>query len=113
MTDLPDSPPFAGHAWFGPDGLIIGQAAEPDGFLLRYVGSGYLLTIVPTRVGKGVGTLFLNLLLADRSIIVIDPKGENYRVVARAQGRFGPVWAFDLFGVTGGGSAAFQPAGSF
>ena len=57
-----------------------------------------MLTIAPTRAGKGVGTILPNLLLADRPVIVIDPKGENYRVAARARNRFGPVWALDPFG---------------
>ena len=79
-------------AFRGPDGLIVGRAAQPDHFLLRYAGPGHLLTIAPTRAGKGVGAILPNLLLADRPVIVIDPKGENYRVAARARNRFGPVW---------------------
>ena len=96
-------------AFRGPDGLIVGRAAQPDHFLLRYAGPGHLLTIAPTRAGKGVGAILPNLLLADRPVIVIDPKGENYRVAARARNRFGPVWALDPFGVTGNESAAYNP----
>ena len=96
-------------AFRGPDGLIVGRAAQPDYFLLRYAGPGHLLTIAPTRAGKGVGAILPNLLLADRPVIVIDPKGENYRVAARARNRFGPVWALDPFGVTGNESAAYNP----
>ena len=53
-------------AFRGPDGLIVGRAAQPDPFLLRYAGPGHLLTIAPTRAGKGVGATLPNLLLADR-----------------------------------------------
>ena len=56
-----------------------------------------------------MGALLPNLLLAERPVIVIDPKGENYRVAARARNRFGPVWALDPFGVTGNESAACNP----
>lgn len=38
--------------------------------------------MAPTRSGKGVGTIIPNLLLLDRSVICIDPKGENARVTA-------------------------------
>ena len=87
-------------AFRGPDGLIVGRAAQPDHFLLRYAGPGHLLTIAPTRAGKGVGAILPNLLLAERPVIVIDPKGENYRVAARV---------LDPFGVTGNESAAYNP----
>ena len=97
------------QSFCGPGGLIIGRAVLPDHFLLRYVGPGHLLTIAPTRAGKGVGAILPNLLLADRPVIVIDPKGENYRVAARARNRFGPVCALDPFGVTGNESAACNP----
>lgn len=67
-----------------------------------------------TRTGKGVGTIIPNLLTADRSVICIDPKGENARIAGRARQSFGPVHVLDPFGVTGqsaGGqtSAAFNP----
>ena len=96
-------------AFRGPDGLIVGRAAQPDHFLLRYAGPGHLLTIAPTRAGKRSGAILPNLLLAERPVIVIDPKGENYWVAARARNRFGPVWALDPFGVTGNESAAYNP----
>ena len=38
------------------------------------------MTIAPTRTGKGVGTIIPNLLTAERSVLVIDPKGENAAV---------------------------------
>lgn len=56
--------------------LLIGRAKE-SGNLLRYDGAAHLLTIAPTRSGKGVGTIIPNLLLLDRSVVCIDPKGEN------------------------------------
>src|SRR5690554_3816083 len=67
--------------------LLIGR--DTLGRLLRYDGSAHLITIAPTRSGKGVGTIIPNLLTANRSIICIDPKGENARVTLRAREAFG------------------------
>ncbi len=65
--------------------------------------------MAPTRTGKGVGTIIPNLLTAERSVICIDPKGENARVTGRAREQFGPVHFLDPFGVTGQPSATFNP----
>ena len=91
------------------DGLLIGRDIK-TGKLLRYDGPAHLLTMAPTRTGKGVGTIIPNLLTADRSVICIDPKGENARIAGRARHRFGPVYVLDPFGVTGQPSAAFNPS---
>lgn len=64
--------------------LLIGRSIE-GGKLLRYDGPAHLLTMAPTRSGKGVGTIIPNLLTLDRSVVCIDPKGENARVTARAR----------------------------
>ena len=90
------------------DGLLIGRDAE-SGRLLRYDGPAHLLTLAPTRAGKGVGTIIPNLLSAKRSVLVIDPKGENTRITARARSGLGPVHVFDPFGVTGLPTAACNP----
>lgn len=92
----------------GDTGLIVGRELRGRK-LLRYDGPAHLLTIAPTRSGKGVGTIIPNLLTADRSVLCIDPKGENARVTARARARFGPVHVLDPFGVSGHPSGAFNP----
>ena len=93
----------------GGAGLIVGRENRKGGQLLRYAGQAHLLTIAPTRSGKGVGAIIPNLLTADRSVLCIDPKGENARITARARGRFGPVYVLDPFGISGQPSAAFNP----
>ena len=90
-------------------GLIVGRENRRGGQLLRYAGQAHLLTIAPTRSGKGVGAIIPNLLTADRSAFCIDPKGENARVTARARARFGAVYVLDPFGISGQPSAAFNP----
>jgi type IV secretion system protein VirD4 len=89
-------------------GLLIGRDAK-TGKLLRYDGPGHLLTMAPTRTGKGVGTIIPNLLTADRSVICIDPKGENARITGRARRTLGPMHVLDPFGATNEPTAAFNP----
>ncbi len=91
-------------------GLLIGRDVE-TGKLLRYSGPAHLLTLAPTRSGKGVSAVIPNLLTAERSVLAVDPKGENARVTYEARSRFGPVHVLDPFGVTGLPSAAYNPLG--
>lgn len=89
------------------EGLIIGRASI--GWLMRYDGPAHLVTIAPTRSGKGVGAIIPNLLTADRSVLCIDPKGENARITARARHGFGPVHVLDPFEATDLPCASFNP----
>ena len=89
--------------------LLIGRSAK-SGKLLHYDGAAHLLTMAPTRSGNGVGTIIPNLLLLDRSVICIDPKGENARVTARARAARGKVWCLDPFGVSGQPPCPLQSA---
>ncbi|MFC6643333.1 MULTISPECIES: type IV secretory system conjugative DNA transfer family protein [Sulfitobacter] len=92
----------------GNDGLLIGRNPH-TGRLLRYNGPAHLITLAPTRAGKGVGTVIPNLLAAERSVLVIDPKGENARIAGEARRRFGTVHVLDPFEVSGMPSAAYNP----
>ena len=60
-------------------GLLLGRVRKTD---LRYDGPGHLLTVAPTRAGKGVGAVIPALLSTLDSVVVTDPKGENYAVTA-------------------------------
>jgi type IV secretion system protein VirD4 len=92
------------------DGLLIGRDIE-TGKLMRYDGPAHLLTLAPTRAGKGVGTVIPNLLTVPRSVLVIDPKGENAKIAGEARKRFGAVHILDPFGVTGLPASAYNPLG--
>ena len=92
----------------GEDGLLIGRNPG-TGRLLRYNGPAHLITLAPTRAGKGVGTVIPNLLAVDRSVLVIDPKGENARIAGEARRRFGTVHILDPFEVSGHASACYNP----
>ncbi len=87
--------------------LLIGR--DTFGRLLRYDGPAHLITIAPTRSGKGVGTIIPNLLTANRSVVCIDPKGENARVTMRQREAFGPVHCLDPFGISGRATARYNP----
>lgn len=92
----------------GDAGLLIGRDRK-TGKLLRYPGPAHLLTIAPTRSGKGVGTIIPNLLEYPFAVVCIDPKGENARIAARQRGKFGPVHVLDPFGITGLAPAGYNP----
>ena len=61
-------------------GLLLGKQGTQ---WLRYDSDGHLITIAATRSGKGVGAIIPNLLNYTGSVVVTDPKGENYYVTAR------------------------------
>ncbi|WP_327212514.1 type IV secretory system conjugative DNA transfer family protein (plasmid) [Rhizobium beringeri] len=116
-ADTHGSARFAGRREIAPltktsSGLLIGRAPG-SARLLRYDGPAHLLTMAPTRSGKGVGTIIPNLLTADRSIICIDPKGENAQIAGDAREKFGPIHILDPFGITGKPTAAFNPMDGF
>lgn len=76
-----------------------GTASAQSG-VLEYNDDGHLLTIAPTRSGKGVGQIIPNLLLYAGSCLVIDIKGENYALTAEHRANFftnAQVWKFAPF----------------
>ncbi|WP_339948487.1 type IV secretory system conjugative DNA transfer family protein [uncultured Albimonas sp.] len=85
-----DAEHMASKKLFGTDGLVLGQAY--DGHALRkfaYKGDRHLLTVAPTRSGKGVSHIVPNLLTYPGSALVIDPKGENAMITADARDAMG------------------------
>jgi len=64
----------------------------------------------PNGTGKGTRLLIPNLLsIKDRSIVVIDPKGELAAVTADYRRTVGDVVMLNPFNVLGLGSAGFNP----
>lgn len=99
-------------------GLFIGTfSAQGKVHRLHYRGDRHLLTIAPTRTGKGVSAIIPNLLTYPGSALVIDPKGENACITAgrRGAGRQGipglgqAVHVIDPWGITGLPSSTFNP----
>jgi type IV secretion system protein VirD4 len=64
--------------WFG---SIIGTNKDAN-----YSGKRHLLTVAPTRSGKGACAIIPNLLMqTNMSIICVDPKGQNMMVTASSR----------------------------
>src|SRR5580693_4167562 len=77
---------------------------------LVYEGERHLLLFGPTGTGKGTRFLIPNLLtIKDRSIVVIDPKGELAAVTADYRRSVSDVVMLNPFNVLGLGSAGFNP----
>jgi len=95
-----------GDSLRGDRGLLLGREGQR---LLRFSGEGHVLTVAPTRAGKGVSAVIPNLLDYRGAVLVTDPKGENYAVTATWREALGhTVHAFDPFGVVQG-EATYNP----
>jgi type IV secretory pathway TraG/TraD family ATPase VirD4 len=93
-------------------GFALGRfpGASPDlDPRLRFMG--HVLTCAPTGSGKGIGAVIPTLLEYPGSALVLDLKGENYAVTARARHSMGhAVCLVDPFGVISDAqAAAFNP----
>jgi type IV secretion system protein VirD4 len=67
---------------------------------IKHSGEGHLMTVAPTGTGKGRTAIIPNLLHYQGSVVVIDPKGENYAVTARYRREIGhQIIKIDPFGV--------------
>ena len=95
-----------------PLGYVVGRGTRRRAPLLRYTGDAHLLTLAPTGAGKGVSCVIPTLLSYPGSILVIDPKGENYAVTAAYRRSIGhDVVALDPFGLVDG-TGQFNPMAS-
>ena len=85
-------------------GFVLGRLPKPPfGRDPRFRYTGHVLTCAPTGAGKGIGAVIPNLLEYPGSALVLDLKGENFAVTARARERMGHgVFLVDPFGVAGG-----------
>ena len=93
MMDMPDT--FGSSRWAtaadiderkirSEEGIRIGQVHGDDGSdWISYKGDRHLMTVAPTRSGKGATQIVPNLLTYQGSMLVIDPKGENALMTAK------------------------------
>lgn len=80
----------------------LGYFLHGDNWIFRlFTTDKHLLTIAPTRTGKGRGLVLPNLLnLPNHSVFVIDPKGENALVSARYRHEQGhKIMIFNPYGI--------------
>jgi type IV secretion system protein VirD4 len=87
-----------------PDAIGLGRSFESDygviGGLMRYGGERHVLVLGPNSTGKGMRFLVPNLLQCrNRSIFVIDPKGELAAMTAPFRRKLGKVVILNPFGV--------------
>jgi type IV secretion system protein VirD4 len=100
------------HGTIGGKGLFLGDFEEAGiRHAMEYTGDRHLLTVAPTRSGKGVSAIIPNLLVYPGSALVIDPKGENARITAtqRGGGLKQVIRVVDPWGITGSEIACFNP----
>lgn len=76
---------------------------------LLYDGTAHLMTIAPTGTGKGRSVVIPTLITYPGSVVVLDPKGENYQITARARRDMGQqVIRLNPFTVNGEFSDSFN-----
>lgn len=81
----------------------------PAGLDQRFRFVGHVVTVAPTGSGKGIGAVIPNLLDYPGSCLVLDVKGENAAVTARARRQMGhQVFVVDPFNVTQGETHCFN-----
>ena len=79
------------------------KESEADFDIVWADGASHLLTVAPTRSGKGASQIIPNLLHYQGSIFTIDPKGENYQVTAKGREEgIQDCFRIDPFKLTGG-----------
>ncbi|EJT04930.1 type IV secretory system conjugative DNA transfer family protein [Rhizobium sp. CCGE 510] len=84
------------NAFDDPRSILLGTFSDegqpsPAGFV-HWDGDGHLLTIAPTRSGKGKTTIIPNLLRYQGSCVVLDPKGELFEATSQWRSKLGPVY---------------------
>ncbi|NDW07788.1 type IV secretory system conjugative DNA transfer family protein [Jiella pacifica] len=70
-------------------GPVLGKGRF--GRLLRFTKDGLVMVFAATGAGKGLGIVVPTLLDYPGSILVTDPKGENYAITRRRRAKFGSV----------------------
>lgn len=83
-----------------PGQVILGTSLYEPGQRLGKTDDRHLITIASTRSGKGRACIIPNLLTWPGSVLVIDPKGENAAITAKARRRMGQeIYILDPFGL--------------
>jgi type IV secretion system protein VirD4 len=70
-------------------GPVVGRG--PFGRLIRFTKDGLMMVFAATGAGKGLGIVIPTLLDYPGSVVVTDPKGENYAITQRRRAQLGPV----------------------
>jgi type IV secretion system protein VirD4 len=93
-----------------PLGRHLDEATGEPGGPIDYFGERHVIVFGPNGSGKGTRFLVPTLLtLEDRSVLVIDPKGELCAITQRYRREVGEVVILNPFNVLGLGSNGFDP----
>ena len=74
-------------------GVVLGM--DPKGLYLTDDGDRHVKVFAPTRSGKGVGIVIPTLLNWPDSVLVTDPKGENWELTSGFRKKFSDVIYFN------------------
>ena len=88
---------------FSDEGVFLG---EHEGQYIRHDGPEHVMTIAPTRSGKGVGLVIPTLLSWTESAVIHDIKGENWALTSGWRSTFSHCLLFDP---TDTASAKYNP----
>lgn len=90
--------------------IFLGRSLFNPNLLIGSEDKRHMLTVAPTRAGKGATSIIPNLLLWEGSALVIDPKGTNAAVTARQRRKMGQnVYVIDPFNMVEEETAKFNP----
>lgn len=78
------------HGAIRGEGVLLGRGAL--GRFLRFSSDGMVMVFAAMGAGKGLGVVIPSLLTYRGSMVVTDPKGENYDITRRRRAQFGKVW---------------------
>ena len=88
---------------FGERGVFLGRTAHD---YIRHDGPEHVISIAPTRSGKGVGLVIPTLLSWTDSAVIHDIKGENWQLTSGWRSTFSHCLLFDP---TNAQSAKYNP----
>lgn len=78
--------------------------------LVRLTNAVHTMVVAPTGAGKGVSLVIPHLLSCEDSMVVLDPKGENYTITAARRMAMGhQIIRLDPFEVCGPDGDTFNP----
>lgn len=105
----------------GQDGIFLGWAMGrfnrdwkfQEQRAITYTGPRHLLTVAPTRSGKGACALIPNILSLNRSLIITDPKAQNAAVTAGLRRAVTKTFLLNPFNELGLGTSRFNPLAAF
>lgn len=83
-----------------PNAIFLGQETKSKKFI-QWNEESHLLTIAPTRTGKGTMQIIPNLLRYRGSVIVLDPKGELAAHTLQWRSTIGDVYVINPFSEKG------------